>query len=90
MSRYRSGFKVMEMIAAAIRVFDGPSSRRPRLFPAVARMNENSPIWARATATETATRSGYLSSRTMARAASGLPSRTMASVAATSPGDSSR
>ena len=49
-------------------------------------MNENSPIWARTTATERATRSGYLSSRTMTRAASGLPSRMTARVAATSAG----
>ena len=53
-------------------------------------MNENSPIWASAMATESATRNGYRKANTMANAASGLPTRTTASVAATSPGACTR
>ena len=74
-------------MAAATIVLTAASSRIPIDRPAAARMNENSPIWASATATETAVRSGWPSIRTIASAASGLPSRITARVAATTPGE---
>ena len=52
----------------------------------LARMNENSPICASATATASATRNGYRSSHTISSAASGFPTSTTASVEASSAG----
>ena len=43
----RSGLSTIEMIAPATIRLCPSGGRRPRLSPSAARMNENSPIWAR-------------------------------------------
>src|SRR6478735_6945043 len=50
-------------------------------------MNENSPIWASATATVTDALNGYPNAQTSTSATNGLPTSTMASAPSTSRGD---
>ena len=71
----------METIAVTMIALEASGGSTPKLTPIEARMNENSPICASATATESAMRRGLRNSLTTMKAASGLPSNTMPRVA---------
>ena len=71
----------METIAVTMMALDASLGSTPKLTPIAARMKENSPICASATATERAMRKGLPKSLTTMKAASGLPMRTIPSVA---------
>ena len=81
---------MIETIAAATSVLVAATGRIPRSRPMLDRMKENSPIWPRAMAMVSAVLKEYPSTRTVSSAISGLPTSTTASVAAISPGASSR
>ena len=71
----------METIAVTMIALEASLGSTPKLTPIAARMKENSPICASATATERAMRKGLPKSLTTMKAARGLPMRTIPSVA---------
>src|SRR5581483_3522806 len=87
MVRYAIGFSTIEAMDVATRALVAAVVNMPNSRPIFARMNENSPIWARAIPTVNAALNGYLITQTSRSATSGLPMRTTANAPVTRPGE---
>src|SRR5512145_1332185 len=88
--RYARGFSTIDTIDVATSALVTSVVRMPSSRPSVARMNENSPIWARAIPTVNATRNGYFVAQTMRRATNGFATSGTARALIARPGDSTR